>query len=85
MHDTILHVVVTPHASLLTEATMLTLGPLVAALLGILVLAGLVRSILFDTVDESSAGLDRRFLVAPPPADALESHRAAKILASRHR
>jgi hypothetical protein len=81
MHDTISRLVTTPHAAFVTEALMQSLGMLVVALVGALMLAGLLRRLLFKSVVEGGAGLDRRFLTDPRPADALECQRASKLVA----
>jgi hypothetical protein len=57
------------------------LGPLAVALVGTLMLAGLVRRILFRSVTEGIACLDRHFITDPQPADAFQPRVAAKILA----
>ncbi len=81
MHETILRLVTTSHASYLMETFLQAAGPLIVAVVGTLLLAGFLRRLLFKSVAEGGAGIDRRFLTDPRPADALECSRTSKLLA----
>jgi hypothetical protein len=85
MHDLLLRLVTTPDAAFLGETFMHIVGPLAVALFGGLLLAGLFGRLLFKSVTEGSFELDRRFLLAPRPADALECRRTTKLLALSRR
>jgi hypothetical protein len=73
------------HALPPTEASFQMLGPLVVALVGVLMLAGILRRMLFQTVTEGLACLDRRFITDPQPADAFHSKVGAKVVAMYQR
>ena len=72
-------------ASPLTEILMQSVGMLVVALVGALILASFLRRLLFKSVAEGGAGLDRRFHTAPRPSDALECRTTSKLLRTYRR
>src|SRR6266536_2825590 len=69
MHETILRLVTTSHASYLMETFLQAAGPLIVAVVGTLLLAGFLRRLLFKSVAEGGAGIDRRFLTDLPWSD----------------
>jgi hypothetical protein len=80
MHEILLRLVTTPHASYLMETFMQSAGPLIVGVVGALLLARILRRLLFRSVAEGGAGIDRRFLTDPRPADALECRATSNLL-----
>ena len=82
MHEPMIRIVSVASAPMLLGALAQGFGPLIVALIGLVLVAIIFYRLLFKSVGESSARLDRRWVTEPRPTEALQFRPSVAVLVS---